>query len=84
MQNISHSPGNGNKFLTDQEKHYENINDPVLVSMRIKTQADLLIAYERILSDREKLFLLECCIHPWDISEGLRRLGRGIGAGCEE
>ncbi|PWY72462.1 pyruvate decarboxylase [Aspergillus sclerotioniger CBS 115572] len=77
MRNISHSPGNGNKYLTEQEK--KDQHNPALVSMRIKTQGDLLIAYERILSETEKLFLLECCIHPWDISEGLRRFGRQVG-----
>ncbi|OKP10308.1 Pyruvate decarboxylase 3 [Penicillium subrubescens] len=75
--NISHSPGNGNNYLTDVERRDQN--NPALFAMRIRTHDDLLLAVDRVLSESNKLAVLECCIHPWDISEALARFGQALG-----
>ncbi|KAJ5900224.1 uncharacterized protein N7473_004294 [Penicillium subrubescens] len=75
--NISHSPGNGNNYLTEVERRDQN--NPALFVMRIKTHDDLLLAVDRVLREPNKLAVLECCIHPWDISEALARFGQALG-----
>ncbi|KAE8383063.1 hypothetical protein BDV26DRAFT_303971 [Aspergillus bertholletiae] len=77
MCNVSHSPRNGNKYLTEQEKR--NQDNPRLVAMRIKTRHDLLIAAERVMGETDRLFILECCIDPWDISDSLAKFSQAVG-----
>lgn len=48
--------------------------------MQIKTQAELLIAVDRIEREPHKLAVLDCCISPDDISPALRRFGSAIGS----
>jgi pyruvate decarboxylase len=78
MCNVSHSPGNGNNYLTEAEKRGQN--NPALLAMRIKTHDDLLLAVDRVLREPSKLAVLECCIHPWDISETLVRFGQAVSS----
>ena len=57
----------------------KNQNNPALITMRIKTHNDLLLAVDRILNEPDKLAVIECCIYPWDISEALTRFGQAVG-----
>ncbi|KAJ5637901.1 Polyketide synthaseenoylreductase [Penicillium lividum] len=74
--NMCHSPGSGNNYLTEAER-IDQAN-PALFAMRIKTHDDLILAVDRVVREPNKLAVLECCIHPWDISEALTRFGQAV------
>ncbi|OJJ45138.1 hypothetical protein ASPZODRAFT_70296 [Penicilliopsis zonata CBS 506.65] len=74
--NISHVPGYGNPYLKEeQRKEYDN---PAMFAVRIKTYDELQMALDRVRQEPEKLALLECCIHPEDVSPALLRFGKSV------
>ena len=58
--------------------------NPAFFSMQIKTQADLLLALDRINCEPWKLALLECCIQPDDVSVGLRQLAGALSEAAKK
>ncbi|KAF9888587.1 Pyruvate decarboxylase 3 [Aspergillus nanangensis] len=52
--------------------------DNPIFTMQVKTQKDLVSALERAKAGPSKLAFLECCIHPDDLTPGLRRMGNAI------
>ncbi|KKK15284.1 hypothetical protein AOCH_004258 [Aspergillus ochraceoroseus] len=74
MCSVTHSVDNGNVYLTAQEKREQD--SPSIFAMRIKTQTELAVAIDRLQEEPEKLAILECCIHPSDISDNLFRFGQ--------
>jgi pyruvate decarboxylase len=48
---------------------------------KIRTQADLLRALQRIERENDKLAFLECCVRPDDITPELQELGKKVSKG---
>lgn len=48
---------------------------------KVRTQADLLRAMERVSAESDKLAFLECCIQPDNMTPELRALGEKVSKG---
>lgn len=65
-------PGFG---CTDEGPMDETVG-PNLISIKIRTEGDIRAAFERVRQEPSKLAVLECCIHPLDISKRLERFSK--------
>ncbi|EAW08995.1 pyruvate decarboxylase [Aspergillus clavatus NRRL 1] len=77
FQNAAHAIDRANPFVPLTSSH------PGLLAMQIKTNGELFMALERVQQEPDKLAVLECCIHPSDISPLLVRFGQAVFSGRE-
>ncbi|PYI00594.1 thiamine diphosphate-binding protein, partial [Aspergillus sclerotiicarbonarius CBS 121057] len=67
-----HSPSH-NPYARKEEEELEG--NPAMFSMKVKTQADLKLALNRVDEEPDKLAFIELCIQPDDRTDELQRLG---------
>jgi branched-chain amino acid aminotransferase len=62
------------------EKEKQDLLNPAMFSMKIKTYGDLVQALNRTRMEDSKLAILECCIYPEDVNPMLLRFGSALYA----
>ncbi|PYH98106.1 pyruvate decarboxylase [Aspergillus ellipticus CBS 707.79] len=72
-----HAVDGSNRFAAQEESANRLV--PEVVSVRVHTAGELQAALERVERERDKLAVVECCVHPTDYSEGLRQFGAAFG-----
>ncbi|OKL55901.1 hypothetical protein UA08_08953 [Talaromyces atroroseus] len=73
MSSTFHTLSSLNPYMSEEEK--EELLRPAMFSMKVQTYGDLTEALNRTQKESDKLAILECCVHPDDISRMLRRFG---------
>ncbi|KAB8215342.1 thiamine diphosphate-binding protein [Aspergillus novoparasiticus] len=59
-------------------------NEMPVFAEKVRTQADLLRAIEKVSAESDKLAFLECCIQPDDMTPELRALGEKVSKGVSK